>query len=145
MPAYKHKFEKVLTSNMCSIYTNVNKQNKHSKEGYRMNYIWKKYSFAIILFILTFVMGIYVIFSSNSNTNEYVIITVQDGESLWSISERYAHNLGVTTSEFVNMLEEKNELKHKLIKSGEQLKVPTPNEKLDNLDNHERQFVIQTE
>ncbi|MEK3886825.1 cell division suppressor protein YneA [Bacillus sp. FSL K6-3431] len=110
-----------------------------------MNYIWKKYSFAIILFILTFVMGIYVIFSSNSNTNEYVIITVQDGESLWSISERYAHNLGVTTSEFVNMLEEKNELKHKLIKSGEQLKVPTPNEKLDNLDNHERQFVIQTE
>ncbi|CAM4015363.1 cell division suppressor protein YneA [Lederbergia lenta] len=107
-----------------------------------MNLIWKKYSFIIILFIITLGMGLYFIFNTNSNSDEYVIITVKDGESLWSISEKYAHSLGVSTGEFVKILEKENQLTHKLLKSGEQLMIPTP---LNKFDDSERHFVMQTE
>lgn len=107
-----------------------------------MNFIWEKYSYVIILLIVTLAMGLYFIFSTNSNSDEYVIITVKDGDSLWSISEKYAHNIGVSTEEFVRILERENQLTHNLLKSGEQLVIPTP---LNKFDDSERHFVMQTE
>ena len=107
-----------------------------------MNMIWKKYSFAIILIFTTLLMGLYIIFSTSESEDQYIMVTVKQGETLWNISEKHAKQLGFTTADFVKILEKENKLANKILIVGEQIKIPTP---FKYLDDHGQQFVLHSE
>ncbi|MFT4105844.1 MAG: LysM peptidoglycan-binding domain-containing protein [Lacrimispora sp.] len=53
----------------------------------------------------------------------YTSIEIQRGESLWSISERYRENSGLTTAQYMKELKNMNGLKEDIIHSGQYLTV----------------------
>lgn len=104
--------------------------------------LWKKYSFAILFIILSMLMGLYLIFSTPANHSHYVKITVKAGDTLWSISEQYAKDIGMDTAEFVKLLERENQLAGKWIKSGETITIPMS---LYNSNNKGSEYAFETE
>lgn len=104
--------------------------------------IWKKYSFAIILIFTTLLMGLYIIFSVDESEDPYLIVTVKQGETLWNIAEKHAKQLGFTTADLVKILEKENKLANKMLMAGEEIKIPTP---FNYLDDHGQQFVLHSE
>ncbi|MBO0993030.1 cell division suppressor protein YneA [Bacillus sp. SD088] len=86
--------------------------------------LWRKYSFIIVFIFITFLMGIYIISSKTSSEQTHLTVTVQEGDSLWSISKKYAEEYGISTAQFVKIIEKENQLYGKVIKSGEQLVIP---------------------
>src|SRR4051794_24922525 len=89
-----------------------------------MNLIWEKYSFGIILIIVTLLIGFYLIFSTGVKSDSYIKIIVQDGDSLWSISEKYAQDSGMSTQEFIKLIEQTNFIYGKSLQIGEEIMVP---------------------
>ncbi len=53
----------------------------------------------------------------------YTSIEIQTGDSLWSISERYRENSGLTTVQYMKELKNMNGLKEDIIHSGQYLTV----------------------
>lgn len=53
----------------------------------------------------------------------YTSIEIQKGDSLWSISERYRENSGLTTAQYMKELKNMNGLKEDIIHSGQYLTV----------------------
>lgn len=82
--------------------------------------LWKKYSYAILFFIITLLMGFYILFNGDDNHTE-IVFTVQNGDTLWSISQKNAERFGMTASDFMKLLEKENQLKTTSIKSGDKL------------------------
>jgi hypothetical protein len=89
-----------------------------------MLYLWEKYSFLIILMIITFMMGLFLIFNISEDEGTYITITINEGDSLWSISEQYAEQVGMRTPELVKLLERENRLTSNLLRSGQELIIP---------------------
>ncbi len=53
----------------------------------------------------------------------YTSIEIRKGDSLWSISERYRENSGLTTAQYMNELKNMNGLKEDIIHHGQYLTV----------------------
>lgn len=53
----------------------------------------------------------------------YTSILIQDGDSLWSIAEKYVKNSGMNKTEYVKKLKSMNGLKEDVIHSGKYLTV----------------------
>ena len=53
----------------------------------------------------------------------YTSIEIMNGDSLWSIADRYAENSGMTTAQYVQELKSMNRLKEDTIHSGQHLTV----------------------
>ncbi|MBS4207479.1 LysM peptidoglycan-binding domain-containing protein [Bacillus sp. FJAT-50079] len=106
-----------------------------------MMFIWKKYSFVIILFFLMLAMALYLSFSSSNNEDSSFFITIKDGDSLWSISEHYATQLGIPTMDVMKTIEKENQLTYQWLKSGDELKIPAS--LINQLDSNH--LVFQTE
>jgi hypothetical protein len=66
-----------------------------------MKKLWKNYSYAIILVVLSFV-GVF-IFSNMfpSSHDDYMKVTVSKGETLWGISDKYSDQHHLSKAEFV--------------------------------------------
>lgn len=69
-------------------------------------------------------MGIYILSNNAKIDQKNLTVTVQDGDSIWSISQQYAEEYGISTAEFVRIIEKENQLYGKVIKSGEQITIP---------------------
>ncbi|MCJ7841235.1 LysM peptidoglycan-binding domain-containing protein [Lederbergia sp. NSJ-179] len=89
-----------------------------------MSYLWRRFSFIIVFISIIFVMGMYILYHDATADQTNITITVQDGESLWSISEQYAKAIGIPTSKFVHLIEKENQLYGQVIKSGDQIVIP---------------------
>lgn len=64
-------------------------------EVFSLKKLWKNYSYAIILVTLTMIAAIIIKFNL-PNTHQYLTITIQDGESLWEISQKYEEQHGLS-------------------------------------------------
>ncbi|WP_124066442.1 LysM peptidoglycan-binding domain-containing protein [Clostridium sp. E02] len=53
----------------------------------------------------------------------YTSILIQDGDSLWSIAEKYGRNSGMNKAEYVKELKNMNGIKEDVIHSGKYLTV----------------------
>ncbi|SET23109.1 cell division suppressor protein YneA [Anaerobranca gottschalkii] len=62
--------------------------------------------------------------SSNysKTTIQYFNITVTEGDTLWSISEKYRGD--IEQENFINMIKQINNLHHNVIRVGQNLKIP---------------------
>lgn len=88
-----------------------------------MSLLWKKYSFAIILIVMSLAMGLYMVFSLEEESR-YSKIVVSDGETLWSIADQYAGSHGMTKQQFVKWVEDRNGIAGDFLRNGEELIIP---------------------
>src|SRR5690606_41807216 len=84
----------------------------------------KKNSYIILFFIISFLMGLFILFSSEQKENTNVSIKVEQGDSIWSIAENYADSLGLSTNEVVQLIEKENKIYYKSIKTGVRITIP---------------------
>jgi|SRR5699024_5935758 len=103
----------------------------------------EKYIYAIILFVVLLSFTIYstMIKEAGEDSQSYVIV-VDEGESLWTIAEKYSKESNLTTNEIVQLLKKENQLTYEMIKIGDTLTVPNQLVKKLELETH---FVVQTE
>jgi len=90
-----------------------------------MKKIWKSYSYAIILFIISLLTALSFYFRFEiSNSNEFMSIIVDEGDTLWNIAEKLSSQHSLTTKEFVQWVEENNSIYGDRIYPGDKLVIP---------------------
>ncbi|WP_338469430.1 LysM peptidoglycan-binding domain-containing protein [Niallia sp. XMNu-256] len=90
-----------------------------------MKRLWKNYSYAIILVVISIVAT--TIIKINLSTNhQYMTITVQSGESLWEISQRFEEQHGLSELQFIEWVEKNNGVSRDFIIAGNELTLPIP-------------------
>jgi hypothetical protein len=101
-----------------------------------MKKIWKNYSYAIILILLSLMASI-IIKINLPSTDQYKTITVMDGESLWEISQKYKSEHGLTETQFIKWVETYNGISGDHIVSGADLVLPIVDGSLESNDGEE--------
>ena len=94
-----------------------------------MKKLWRNYSYSIILVVLSLVASI--IIKTNltpTDTNQYMTITIKDGESLWQISQKYEEQHGLSNEEFFKWVEKHNGVSRDYIVAGKDLVLPIKSE-----------------
>jgi cell division protein YceG involved in septum cleavage len=94
---------------------------------YTLKKLWKNYSYAIILVLLTMFATIIIKFNL-PDPHSYMTITIQDGESLWEISQKYENQHGLSDRQFIEWVEKKNGISRDYIVAGKDLMVPITEE-----------------
>lgn len=95
-----------------------------------MKKIWNRYSYAILLILLSFSLAF--VFAQKSQTNineEFISITVKEGDSLWELSKVYADEHQLSSKQFINWVKKTNEIDD-TINAGDSIIIPV---KTDNL------------
>lgn len=103
----------------------------------KLKKLWKNYSYAIILVVLTMIASLMIKISLPSSPERYMTITVMDGDSLWEISEEYENQHELTKKEFVEWVEQYNGISGDHIFSGDNLVIPIEFQPADRMiDDH---------
>lgn len=90
-----------------------------------MKKLWNLYSYAIILFALGLLTAIILIFRFGIEENEeFMKITVNEGDSLWRIAEDYSTEHSLSTKDFVKWVETNNAIPGGRIFPGDELVIP---------------------
>ena len=94
-----------------------------------MKKLWRNYSYSIILVFLSLVASIIIKTNlTSTDTDQYMTITIQDGESLWEISQKYEEQHGLSKEEFFKWVEKHNGVSRDYIVAGKDLVLPIENE-----------------
>lgn len=96
-----------------------------------MKKLWKNYSYAIILILLT-MFATLIIKLNLPAAHPYMTITIQDGESLWEISQKYEDRHGLSELQFIEWVEKKNGISRDYIMAGKDLMLPITNEPIED-------------
>jgi LysM repeat protein len=90
-----------------------------------MKKIWEKYSYAILLFILSCSLAFILSLRFNTNVDEkFITITVSEGDSLWNISNEYSEQHSLSNTEFISWVKQHNEMEGDKIFPGEEIVIP---------------------
>ncbi len=90
-----------------------------------MNKIWNQYSYAIFLIILSCVLAFILSLRFTSGPDEdFLMITVSEGDSLWKISNQFSDQHALSNKEFVKWVKLHNDLEEDQIFPGEELIIP---------------------
>jgi cell division protein YceG involved in septum cleavage len=94
-----------------------------------MKRLWKNYSYAIILIILSFVTAFVLSIRFNAfHQDEYLKVTVSEGDSLWKIADEYSADGSISNGEFVQWVQRHNNIDGDQIFPGEKIFIPVSNE-----------------
>ncbi|MCR8848785.1 LysM peptidoglycan-binding domain-containing protein [Rossellomorea sp. SC111] len=91
-----------------------------------LTHIWNRFSYIIILFVLVLSAACYFLINM-TNQPSYQSITVEDGDTLWTIAKQYNEEYSMTMEEFIAWVGEENDLNSFAIKPGESLVLPIEN------------------
>ena len=90
-----------------------------------MRKLWNHYSYAIILIILSFVTAFLLSVRFDTfHQNQYVTVTVSDGDSIWKIAEDYSEEHSLSKVQFVNWVQTHNHIEGDHIFPGEKIVIP---------------------
>jgi hypothetical protein len=90
-----------------------------------MKKIWTKYSYSIILLICSFTICLIIAISSDSgNTEKYISITVNKGDTIWDMSEEYAGMYSMSKDQFIKWVENHNGITANKLVSGSEIVIP---------------------
>ena len=94
-----------------------------------MKKLWNKYSYAITLIILSCSLSLILSIQHTSNNQDnYLKITVAEGDSLWDISDQFASQHELSNKEFVAWIKKHNEIDEDRIFPGEEIIIPVSKE-----------------
>ncbi|MFB7302023.1 cell division suppressor protein YneA [Heyndrickxia sporothermodurans] len=85
--------------------------------------LWKKYSYVIMLIVLSLVIGLYAMNTFIDDKN-YQQITVSKGQSLWTIAHMYSEEHSMNPNDFIEWVTNKNHLTSSNIKAGDKIVIP---------------------
>lgn len=88
-----------------------------------MRKLWKNYSYVIIFISLSILLTFIWANHPTTNADEYVTITINEGDTLWSIGEKFAEEHGLTIDEFINWVKRTNQI-DVMIYVGETIVIP---------------------
>lgn len=90
-----------------------------------MKNLWRKNNYTIILLISSFI-AVFIISHTfqKEDYSKYGKITIQQGESLWEISEKYSTKHNLSANEFIKWVEKANGISGEYIFPGEELVIP---------------------
>ncbi len=92
-----------------------------------MKKLWEKYSYVIILIAITYI-SVFMLFNRFEKPTDFVQVTIEEGQSLWELADRFSDRHSMTSAQFVRWVEEKNGISGDRIFPGEQLRVPVLND-----------------
>lgn len=81
----------------------------------------------MILVVLSFVGTFIFLIGYPSSADEYVKITVSEGDTLWNISDEYSEYHHLSKDKFIKWVERYNGISGERIHSGDQLLIPVRN------------------
>lgn len=88
-----------------------------------MKKIWENYSYAIILLAVSLIFSFVAKVQLNSE-DDYITVTIEEGQSLWEIAETFADGHTLSESEFISWVEKENGISGDLIHPGDELVIP---------------------
>jgi cell division protein YceG involved in septum cleavage len=90
-----------------------------------MKKLWNKYSYAITLIILSCSLSFILSFQHPSNgQDEYLKVTITEGDSLWEMADQYANEHSLSNKEFVSWIKKHNDIDENTIYPGEEIIIP---------------------
>ena len=89
-----------------------------------MKKMWRNYSYTIILLVFSLLAILFVKINLSASQDSYMTITVAEGESLLTISEKYEDEHGLSKGQFVKWVETHNGISGDYIFAGENLIIP---------------------
>lgn len=92
-----------------------------------MKRIWSQYSYAIILIVISFALTFIIAEYSSVPKEEYVSITVIEGDSLWKLAEQYAEEHQLSPQQFIHWVKKNNKINDTIF-AGDSLIVPIKKE-----------------
>ncbi|MFE8699183.1 LysM peptidoglycan-binding domain-containing protein [Cytobacillus sp. FJAT-54145] len=96
-----------------------------------MKKLWNQYSYTIILVILSFTVTFVLLGNEKKELkDEFVEITVEEGDSLWSISKEFSSYHELSPGEFINWVKQNNQLSGSHLYVGEKIMIPVLTEEL---------------
>lgn len=96
-----------------------------------MGKLWRKNSYAIILVVFSFVGVLMLSNMSPSSSEDYIKITVSQGETLWEIADKFSDQHDFSIPEFVEWVEMHNGISGDLIIAGDELMIPVENSPIE--------------
>ncbi|MGG3798488.1 cell division suppressor protein YneA [Metabacillus fastidiosus] len=99
----------------------------------------KTESFAYILSFFFVIIAIVFALSYTGikeSKDHYYIVTIEEGDSLWSIADKFQEQANLSTWEFITWVQEKNNLYTEVIKPGDEVMIPVKKD-LNNLASKE--------
>jgi cell division protein YceG involved in septum cleavage len=101
---------------------------------------WEKNSYTILLIIVAIIAGFILLFMQKADQeNVFSTVTVQEGDSLWTLADQYADEHHMSKVDFIKWVENENHLKSASIKSGDPIIIPVK-KKIVNNDQQLQQF-----
>ncbi|WP_338754161.1 LysM peptidoglycan-binding domain-containing protein [Bacillus sp. FJAT-52991] len=89
-----------------------------------MQTVIKNNSIVLLFIVVTIVAGIVLIFSLSEESDKYLEVVVQEGDSLWTIAEKYHNINGMKQEDFIIWVQTENELNTAMIQPGDVLVIP---------------------
>ncbi|MFZ7943671.1 cell division suppressor protein YneA [Neobacillus sp. 19] len=90
-----------------------------------MKKLWNQYSYAITLIILSCSLAFILSFQHHpKNQDDYVKVTISEGDTLWEISSQYTGQHSLSPDEFVSWVKKHNENISDQIFPGEEIIIP---------------------
>ncbi|MGM7724256.1 LysM peptidoglycan-binding domain-containing protein [uncultured Metabacillus sp.] len=90
----------------------------------------KETIFYILAFFVVFiaVTGALSFSGSNNRLDNFHQVKIEEGDSLWSLAEQFHENANISKQEFVEWVQEKNDIYSSTIKPGDLVVVPVEKE-----------------
>jgi cell division protein YceG involved in septum cleavage len=88
-------------------------------------------SFIIVVIAIT---GALTFTGNQSKLEDYHQVEIKEGDSLWSIAEKFQDNTQISKQEFVKWVQDKNDIHSTIIKPGDLVFVPVEKEELFQLE-----------
>ena len=88
-----------------------------------MKKLWNQYSYAIILLLLSCSIALIIAIHKNEK-DQFLKVTVSEGDSLWKISEQFAGQHALSGKQFVSWVKQHNNIDGDQIFPGEKIMIP---------------------
>lgn len=95
-----------------------------------MKTLWNKYSYVMILIVISFAGAILLSTVFPVSTEDFLTITVSEGDTLWGLAEEYDDYHRLSKHDFIKWVEQYNGVTTSTIYEGEQLIIPVKNSAL---------------
>lgn len=90
-----------------------------------MKKIWSNYSYAILLILLSCGSALFISYQTQSfHKEDYVKITINEGDSLWKIADQYSGKTSLNHDTFITWVKKNNQLEENTIYPGEEIVIP---------------------
>jgi LysM repeat protein len=88
-----------------------------------MKKLWNQYSYAITLILLSCTLA-FVLLLKHQTDEQYVKVTITQGDTLWKISDQFQGQHSLSNKEFVSWVKKHNDNIEDQIYPGEEIVIP---------------------